>query len=78
MEGLFMEGGDEPQHGVQVQPWGPESIDARMLGLLTKYDHPDTSMTIARSALRPLPTGPLKSREIKQLDPFISRSMCGA
>jgi quercetin dioxygenase-like cupin family protein len=37
-EGLFIEGGDEPQPGVQVMPWGPERIDARMLGLLEKYD----------------------------------------
>jgi len=37
-EGLFVEGGDEPLPGVQVQPWGPERIDDRMLGLLGKYD----------------------------------------
>jgi quercetin dioxygenase-like cupin family protein len=37
-EGLFVEGGDEPELGVQVQPWGPERIDERMLGLLAKYD----------------------------------------
>ena len=37
-EGLFVEGGDAPQPGVQVQPWGPERIDERMLGLLAKYD----------------------------------------
>lgn len=37
-EGLFVEGGDEPLPGVQVQPWGPERIDERMLGLLEKYD----------------------------------------
>jgi mannose-6-phosphate isomerase-like protein (cupin superfamily) len=37
-EGLFVEGGDEPRPGVQVQPWGPERIDARMLELLDKYD----------------------------------------
>ena len=37
-EGLFVEGGDEPRPGVQVQPWGPERIDERLLGLLTKYD----------------------------------------
>lgn len=37
-EGLFVEGGDQPQAGVQVQPWGPERIDDRMLGLLQKYD----------------------------------------
>ncbi|QIQ01932.1 cupin domain-containing protein [Streptomyces liangshanensis] len=37
-EGLFVEGGDPPLPGVQVQPWGPERIDERMLGLLRKYD----------------------------------------
>lgn len=37
-EGLFVEGGDEPQPGVQVQPWGPERIDERMLALWSKYD----------------------------------------
>ena len=37
-EGLFVEGGDEPQPGVQMQPWGPERIDERMVGLLVKYD----------------------------------------
>jgi quercetin dioxygenase-like cupin family protein len=38
-EGLFIEGGDEPRPGVQVQPWGPERIDERLLGLLAKYDN---------------------------------------
>ena len=38
-EGLFVEGGDEPKPGVQVQPWGPERIDERLLGLLDKYDN---------------------------------------
>jgi hypothetical protein len=38
-EGLFTEAGDEPQPGVQVQPWGPERIDDRLLGLLAKYDN---------------------------------------
>ena len=38
VEGLFVEGGDKPQPGVQVQLWGPERIDERMLGLLAKYD----------------------------------------
>jgi mannose-6-phosphate isomerase-like protein (cupin superfamily) len=38
-EGLFIEGGDEPQPGVQVQPWGPERLDDRLLSLLTKYDN---------------------------------------
>jgi mannose-6-phosphate isomerase-like protein (cupin superfamily) len=37
-EGLFVEGGDEPKPGVQVQPWGPERIDERMFGLLSQYD----------------------------------------
>lgn len=37
-EQLFVEGGDEPQPGVQVQPWGPERIDERLLSLLDKYD----------------------------------------
>lgn len=37
-EGLFVEGGDEPQPGVQVQPLGPERLDEQLLGLLTKYD----------------------------------------
>ncbi|WP_406456689.1 hypothetical protein OH768_23650 [Streptomyces sp. NBC_01622] len=37
-EGLFVEGGDEPRPGMQVQPWGPERIDERMLGLPAKYD----------------------------------------
>ena len=38
-EGLFIEGGDEPVAGVQVQPWGPERIDDRLLGLLARYDN---------------------------------------
>jgi mannose-6-phosphate isomerase-like protein (cupin superfamily) len=37
-ESLFVEGGDEPRPGVQVQPWGPERIDEHLLGLLAKYD----------------------------------------
>jgi mannose-6-phosphate isomerase-like protein (cupin superfamily) len=37
-ENLFVEGGDEPQPGVQVQPWGPERLDERLSSLLTKYD----------------------------------------
>ena len=37
-EGLFVEGGDEPTPGVQVQPWGPERIDEHMFKLLEKYD----------------------------------------
>jgi mannose-6-phosphate isomerase-like protein (cupin superfamily) len=38
VEGVFAEGGDEPQPGVQVQPRGPERIDERLLGLLARYD----------------------------------------
>ncbi len=38
-EGLFIEGGDEPRPGVQVQPWGPERITEKLLGLLDKYDN---------------------------------------
>jgi len=37
-EGLFVEGGGEPQPGVQVQPWGPERVDERLLGPLARYD----------------------------------------
>jgi glyoxylate utilization-related uncharacterized protein len=37
-EGLFVEGGDPPTPGTQVEPWGPERIDDRLLGLLAKYD----------------------------------------
>lgn len=36
-EGLFVEGGDEPEPGVQVQAWGPERFDERILGLFHKY-----------------------------------------
>ncbi|GIE32558.1 hypothetical protein Ait01nite_056030 [Actinoplanes italicus] len=36
-EGLFVEGGDEPQPGVQVDTWGPERFDERILGLFHKY-----------------------------------------
>lgn len=38
-EGLFIEAGDEPQPGVQVQPWGPDRLDDRLLSLLPKYDN---------------------------------------
>lgn len=38
-EGLFIEAGDEPQPGVQVQPWGPERLDEHLLSLLPKYDN---------------------------------------
>lgn len=37
-EGMFTEGGDEPRPGVQVQPWGDERLDERMVALLVKYD----------------------------------------
>ena len=37
-EGLFVVGGDEPEPGVQVQPWGPERVDECLLGLLARYD----------------------------------------
>ncbi|MDR7382352.1 cupin domain-containing protein [Promicromonospora iranensis] len=36
-EGLFVDGGDQPQPGVAVLPWGPERIDERLLSLLDKY-----------------------------------------
>lgn len=36
-EGLFVEGGDEPTPGVQVDTWGPERFDERILGLFHKY-----------------------------------------
>ncbi|GLY74630.1 cupin domain-containing protein [Actinoallomurus iriomotensis] len=38
-EGLFIEAGDTPQPGVQVQPWGPERLDEHLLSLLEKYDN---------------------------------------
>jgi mannose-6-phosphate isomerase-like protein (cupin superfamily) len=38
-EGLFIEVGDEPQPGVQVQPWGPERLTDHVLSLLPKYDN---------------------------------------
>lgn len=37
-EGLFIEGGDEPQPGVVAPAWGPERLDERLLGLLAQYD----------------------------------------
>lgn len=37
-ERLFLEGGDKPQPGVHVQPWGPERIDENLLALLDKHD----------------------------------------
>lgn len=37
-EGLFVEGGDEPRPGVQVDHWGPERFeDERLQGLFVKY-----------------------------------------
>ncbi|WP_433276093.1 cupin domain-containing protein [Pseudonocardia xinjiangensis] len=36
-ESTFIEGGDEPEAGVMVQPWGPERIDERVLSILAKY-----------------------------------------
>ena len=36
-EGVFVEGGDEPQPGVQVQPWGPERVNASFFELLARY-----------------------------------------
>lgn len=38
-EGLFIEVGDEPQPGAQVQPWGPERLTDHVLSLLPKYDN---------------------------------------
>jgi mannose-6-phosphate isomerase-like protein (cupin superfamily) len=38
-EGLFIEVGDQPQPGVQVQPWGPERLTDHVLSLLPKYDN---------------------------------------
>jgi mannose-6-phosphate isomerase-like protein (cupin superfamily) len=46
-ENLFIEGGDEPQPGVQVRPWGPERLDEHLMSLLAKYD----------TALPPPPAG---------------------
>ncbi|MFJ9759510.1 cupin domain-containing protein [Streptomyces sp. NPDC101149] len=44
-EGLFLEGGDEPQPGVAVPPWGPEKFENEsMLELFKKYGsvtHPE-------------------------------------
>jgi quercetin dioxygenase-like cupin family protein len=37
-EGLFVEGGDEPVPGVQIEPWGPERFeDQRLQDLIVKY-----------------------------------------
>jgi quercetin dioxygenase-like cupin family protein len=36
-EGLFLEGGDDPQPGVQVPAWGPERFQGHMLDLFEKY-----------------------------------------
>jgi quercetin dioxygenase-like cupin family protein len=38
-EGLFIDAGDTPRPGTQVQPWGPERIDERLLSLLPRYDN---------------------------------------
>ena len=46
-EGQFVEAGDEPRPGEQVQPWGPERLDEHLLNLLAKYD----------TALPPAPEG---------------------
>jgi glyoxylate utilization-related uncharacterized protein len=37
-EGIFVEGGDEPKPGVQVQAWGPERFDERMMEYFAKYE----------------------------------------
>ena len=36
-EQAFIEGGDEPVPGAEVQPWGPERIDDQFIRLLRKY-----------------------------------------
>jgi hypothetical protein len=36
-EQTFIEGGDEPENGVPVRPWGPERITADFIGVLEKY-----------------------------------------
>jgi len=33
-----IKGADEPQPGVQVQPWGPQRLDEHLISLLAKYD----------------------------------------
>lgn len=38
-EGLFLEGGDDPKPGVQVEPWGPDRFGDHMTQLLDKYDN---------------------------------------
>jgi hypothetical protein len=58
-----VEGGYEPQPGVQVQPWGPERIDERMLGLLAKYDTglpPQSPQPVPRADGSPLPSRELE------------------
>jgi len=37
-EQVFIEGGDEPVSGAEVQPWGPERINDEFIALLRKYD----------------------------------------
>ncbi|MFD3454762.1 cupin domain-containing protein [Streptomyces sp. NPDC058691] len=36
-EGLFLEGGDIPEPGIQVPAWGPERFQGPMLDLFKKY-----------------------------------------
>jgi quercetin dioxygenase-like cupin family protein len=36
-EQVFIEGGDEPVSGAEVQPWGPERINDELTGLLRNY-----------------------------------------
>jgi quercetin dioxygenase-like cupin family protein len=36
-EQTFIEGGDEPEKGVPVQPWGPERLDDRFMEILEKH-----------------------------------------
>jgi hypothetical protein len=36
-EGLFVEAGEEPVPGVQVQPWSPEQVGDRLSLLTEKY-----------------------------------------
>jgi hypothetical protein len=44
-EGLFVEGGDEPRPGVQIEAWGPERFENELMqSLYVKYGvetHPD-------------------------------------
>ncbi|GAA4596150.1 hypothetical protein GCM10023194_67550 [Planotetraspora phitsanulokensis] len=36
-EGLFLDGGDDPEPGVQVPTWGPERFQGHVLDLFAKY-----------------------------------------